>query len=69
MAAAVGEFNEIILAAGRRRMPAGFVRKYVPLYAKEIKLLMPQRRLLRRPTAQGVAERIKEIPDMIKSRL
>ena len=67
---AVRRFNEIILAASKGHIPAGFVRKYVPLYSREVKLLMQQRRhLLNRPPAQDITERINDLSDEIKGRL
>ena len=69
--AAVRRFNEIILAASKGHIPAGlWVRKYVLLYSREVKLLMQQRmHLLNRPPAQDISERINHLSDEIKGRL
>ena len=60
--AAIGKFNEIILAASKGHIPAGFVRKYVPLFSRNVKLLMQQRRHpLNRPPTQDITERINDL--------
>ena len=66
---AIRKFSEIMLAASKGNIPAGFV-KYVSLYSREVKLLMQERRhLLNRPPAQDITERINDLLDEIKSRL
>ena len=63
LGAAVGKLNEFILAAVWRHIPSeSFVRKFDPLYSREMKLLMQQRRhIMSRPTAQGFVEKINDL--------
>ena len=67
--AAVRVFNSAVMAASRRHIPAGRVRRYVPLFSREVKLLLRERRHLRsqRPT-RDTLERAKALSEEISRR-
>ena len=67
--AAVAAFNSVVLLAGRRHIPAGKVRRYVPLFSREVKLLLQERRHLRsqRPTRASL-DRINVLSEDIARR-
>ena len=45
--AAADHLTTVILSAGRRHIPAGFIRRYVPCFSREVKDLLRERRHLR----------------------
>ena len=66
----IAVFSKIILATYKQHILAGFVQKYTPFYSSDLKLLKQQRRrLLSRPTDQGVDERIHDLSDEIQNKL